>query len=164
MDQAFKVFLKRIVVVYLMFQLFGCGIFIYPERQGQPRGDIDPVVAILDGVGLLFFVVPGLVAFIIDFHTGTIYLPQGKTTKDRLNELSEGHVLILNEGRQVAVRLNPDDLTPDMIDRVIQTTTGHRFRTNDPELEVHRLDGCSHFDKQFKQIASSKGSSTLLFN
>jgi hypothetical protein len=29
----------------------------------------------LDGVGLLFFFVPGIIAFAVDFMTGAIYLP-----------------------------------------------------------------------------------------
>ena len=44
------------------------------------RGKIDPNAVVLDGIGLLFFVVPGLVAFAIDFATGAIYLPPGEET------------------------------------------------------------------------------------
>lgn len=35
----------------------GCGMLLHPERQGQTGGRIDPAVAILDGIGLLFFLV-----------------------------------------------------------------------------------------------------------
>lgn len=62
--------------IYL-FNSVGCGVLLYPERQGQSGGKIDPVVAILDGIGLLLYLIPGLVAFAIDFHQGTIYLPNG---------------------------------------------------------------------------------------
>jgi len=55
--------------------LSGCGTILYPERRGQTGGRIDVGVAVLDGVGLLLFLVPGLVAFAIDFSTGAIYLP-----------------------------------------------------------------------------------------
>jgi hypothetical protein len=61
-----------------------CGTLLYPERHGQSHGRIDPGVAILDGVGLLLFVVPGLVAFGVDFATGAIYLPSRRTaSRDR---------------------------------------------------------------------------------
>ena len=50
-----------------------CGMLLYPERRGQDSGSIDPVVVILDGIGLLFWVVPGLIAFGVDIYTGTIY-------------------------------------------------------------------------------------------
>ena len=52
-----------------------CGTWIHPERKGQQAGRIDPGIAILDGIGLLFFVIPGVIAFAVDFSNGTIYLP-----------------------------------------------------------------------------------------
>lgn len=54
-----------------------CGTLFYPERQDATMsGRVDPNILILDGIGLLFFVIPGLVAFGIDFATGAIYLPE----------------------------------------------------------------------------------------
>lgn len=55
--------------------LVGCGTVFHPERKGQPSGRIDPAVAIANGVGLLFFIVPGVIAYAVDFSNGTIYLP-----------------------------------------------------------------------------------------
>jgi hypothetical protein len=56
--------------------LTSCGAIIHPERVGQPRtGRLDPGVILLDGLGLLLFLVPGVIAFIVDFATGAIYLP-----------------------------------------------------------------------------------------
>lgn len=62
----------------LIFELAGCGTIIYPERRGQTSGKIDPAVVIMDGIGLLFWVIPGLVAFAIDFATGAIYTSSGR--------------------------------------------------------------------------------------
>jgi hypothetical protein len=53
----------------------GCGLLLYPERRGQPSGRLDWGVVLLDGLGLLLFFIPGLIAFAVDFATGTIYLP-----------------------------------------------------------------------------------------
>lgn len=55
--------------------LVGCGTVFHPERKGQMNGRIDPVLAIANGVGLLFFIVPGVIAYAVDFSNGTIYLP-----------------------------------------------------------------------------------------
>ncbi|WP_416140370.1 hypothetical protein ACM26W_08360 [Halomonas sp. HK25] len=60
--------------------LVGCGTVFHPERKGQVSGRIDPVVAIANGVGLLFFIVPGVIAYAVDFSNGTIYLPSGHTS------------------------------------------------------------------------------------
>ncbi|MGI3131315.1 polyribonucleotide nucleotidyltransferase [Halopseudomonas pachastrellae] len=62
----------------LLTQLSACGTLFYPERRGQISGQIDPGVAILNGIGLLFYIIPGLVAFGVDFATGAIYLPNGR--------------------------------------------------------------------------------------
>lgn len=70
--------LVRILSTFLIFELSGCGTVIYSERRGQSRGPIDPAVVIMNGIGLLFWVVPGLIAFAIDFATGAIYLPSGR--------------------------------------------------------------------------------------
>jgi hypothetical protein len=54
----------------------GCGTLLFPERQDTSHSDrFDPNVLILDGLGLVFFVIPGLLAFGLDFYTGAIYLP-----------------------------------------------------------------------------------------
>ncbi len=34
---------------------------------------IDPIVAVADAIGLLFFFIPGVIAFAVDFNNGTIY-------------------------------------------------------------------------------------------
>jgi len=66
------------LVVFTLGSTTGCGTLLFPERQHEDHsGDLDPNVLVLDGIGLLFFVVPGLVAFVVDFSTGAIYLPVG---------------------------------------------------------------------------------------
>lgn len=72
----------------LVTQLTACGTIFYPERRGQISGEIDPGVAILNGIGLLFYVIPGLVAFAVDFATGAIYFQDARysVAPERLNE------------------------------------------------------------------------------
>lgn len=61
----------------LAFSLSGCGSLMFAERNGQDSGKLDPNVVLLDGIGLLFFILPGVVAYAVDFATGAIYLPPG---------------------------------------------------------------------------------------
>lgn len=85
-----------VLAASLLAQLAGCGTLFYPERRGQLNGQIDPAVAALDAVGILFYVVPGLIAFAIDFATGAIYLPGGSysVAPERLQEAvgSDGRI------------------------------------------------------------------------
>jgi predicted small lipoprotein YifL len=71
-----------ILVVFLM-SLTACGYFLYPERRGQTKGDLDIPIILLDGSSLLFAVVTGsgviavvgIVALAVDYTSGCIYLP-----------------------------------------------------------------------------------------
>jgi hypothetical protein len=63
------------MAITLGLNLASCGTILHPERKGQTSGHIDPAIAILDGIGLLFFIIPGAIAFAVDFSNGTIYLP-----------------------------------------------------------------------------------------
>ncbi|SHF68471.1 hypothetical protein SAMN02745753_02452 [Marinomonas polaris DSM 16579] len=81
---------RGIAAALLITQVTACGTLLYPERRGQTNGQIDVGVAALDAIGLLFFFVPGVVAFGVDFITGAIYLPGGgmaSLTEDELNSI-----------------------------------------------------------------------------
>lgn len=54
----------------------GCGTVFWGDRCGRPHSHrIDWRIVALDGLGLLLFFIPGVVAFVVDFSTGAIYLP-----------------------------------------------------------------------------------------
>lgn len=107
-----KIMIKAVaagVTVVLMLQLAACGTLMYPERRGQKAGEIDIKVAILDGLGLLFCIIPGVVAYIVDFDTGAIYLPAGQ--KNRVS---------LENGAVAAIRLDPEVLRdPEAVRRIV---------------------------------------------
>lgn len=99
----------------------GCGTLLYPERQGQSGVNVDPTILILNGIGLLFFVVPGLVAFAVDFSNGTIYLP------------AESGSLQLSNGLDVK-----GDIDETLINAVIEKELKVSNVLKHPELEVSR--------------------------
>ncbi|MNO53907.1 hypothetical protein D3C76_443620 [compost metagenome] len=104
----------------LLAQLSACGTIFYPDRRGQIDGRIDPAIAVFDAIGLLFYVIPGLIAFGVDFATGAIYLPDDKVS--------------------VAPEKLKDAVSPDgSIDRaklkaIIQRETGRSLPLDDPRL------------------------------
>lgn len=105
MAQSRRRFLAATASLSALIPLSACGTLLHPERKGQTGGRIDPSIAILNGIGLLLFIIPGLVAFAIDFSNGTIYLPgtgaskdgyseyafEGELTEDKLNEVWRRH-------------------------------------------------------------------------
>ena len=77
--------LCKLALVLALSNTAACGYLIYPERQGL-RGDrVDGTVVALDAIGLLFFVLPGVVAFAVDFSSGCIYLPESQQGSFSLN-------------------------------------------------------------------------------
>ncbi|PCJ42472.1 MAG: hypothetical protein COA99_08105 [Moraxellaceae bacterium] len=72
---------KRCLTFALLIMIFSsasCGYVLHPKRVGQTSGDIDPAILALDAAGLLFGIIPGIVAFAVDFTTGAIYLAPGE--------------------------------------------------------------------------------------
>ena len=122
--------LSPFLMAILLFQMIGCGTLIYPERKGQTGGRIDPGIAILDGVGLLLFIIPGVIAFGVDFTTGAIYLPS-KTAKASTATGQDGIVVI---------KVNPADLNVATLEKVLQEQTGENIRLTSDELQVCRLN------------------------
>ena len=104
-----------IVMIALIVQLAGCGTIIYPERRGQSSGKIDVGITILDACWLIVFIIPGLVAFGVDFTTGAIYLPSGRhgATSPDIENVTVIHV-------------NPVHLDERTIEDIVMRYTGCR--------------------------------------
>lgn len=117
------------VLVLIVFQMVACGTILYPERRGQSAGRIDPAIAILDGVGLLLFIIPGVVAFGVDFATGAIYLPSGRRKKSSIGD------------GPTVVRLGRDRLSLEDIASVVRDGTGARVDFHSPSLRVCEVSG-----------------------
>ncbi|HCD37400.1 MAG TPA: hypothetical protein DEQ77_01485, partial [Candidatus Omnitrophica bacterium] len=113
------------VCIVLIAQLVGCGTLMYPERRGQRGGRIDAGVAILDGIGLLFFIIPGLIAYAIDFSTGTIYLPGTAGSLD-VKDIKQ-------------VKFDPKHYNAATIEKIIKRETGHAIKLNRNNIQVYKL-------------------------
>ena len=116
-----KPILASTLSALLIFELSGCGTLIYPDRRGQSSGRIDPGVVIMNGIGLLFWVVPGLVAFAIDFATGAIYLPSGRYA-------------VAPEALQRAIKDN-GKIDTVQLQQIIEQQTGHSIPFDHPNLQ-----------------------------
>ncbi len=113
-----------VLAASLLTQLTACGTLFFPDRRGQIEGRIDPVVAALNAVGILFYVIPGLIAFGIDFATGAIYLPGGVSAQVDPQELQN---LVDADGQIDNAKLKV----------LIEQSTGHSLPLDDPRLIRH---------------------------
>ena len=94
--------LRIFICTVFIVQLMGCGTILYPERKGQKSGKIDTGVAILDGIGVLFFIIPGIIAFAVDFYNGTIFLPGTNSGQDIKTTIQDAGQDLKSAGRDVA--------------------------------------------------------------
>ena len=118
------------IAVAVLFCTVSCGTIMYPERRGQPAGQIDVGVAVLDGIGLLFFFVPGVVAFAVDFATGAIYLPYGYSDLDPSSpDLKNAEV----------IQVEPTSLSRSEIESIVKEKTGKDVDLASPATRVAKV-------------------------
>lgn len=82
MNRLIKRSIASTLIIGFVMQLAACGTILHPERKGQRAGQLDTNIVVLDAIGLLFFLVPGVIAFAVDFNNGSIYLPGGSASLD----------------------------------------------------------------------------------
>jgi len=63
----------------------GCGYILHPERRGTQSGIIDGATMVMDLLWLIPGVIPGVVALIVDFSSGAIYISGSRRIGLRLS-------------------------------------------------------------------------------
>ena len=114
-----------VLVAALLTQITACGTLFWPDRRGQIEGKVDPLVVGLDAIGILFYVIPGLIAFGVDFATGAIYQEGGKTAQVAPEKLQQA---IGADGKVDRSKLQA----------ILQTELGRNLPLDDPRLVEHR--------------------------
>ncbi|MDL2124487.1 MAG: hypothetical protein LWX51_15745 [Deltaproteobacteria bacterium] len=111
-----------LIVLAIIMGTTSCGTILYPERRGQPAGKIDVGVAVLDGIGLLVFFVPGIIAFAVDFATGAIYLPSSSSRLE-LNPSNLQDAKIIHAKSKALTRSEIEMLVKEEIRQEINLTS-----------------------------------------
>ena len=125
----FRRLLVAVVCCALLLQISSCGYLLYPERRGQTGDKIDAGVAALDAIGLLFFIIPGLIAFAVDFTNGTIYLPPGKGSTREDSSI-----------RWLALSIPEDKLDKEGIESFVSDYLGKPVSLDSSDVRVLQLD------------------------
>ncbi|UCG80562.1 MAG: hypothetical protein JSV60_11540 [Desulfobacterales bacterium] len=126
------------ILIFLIMQTASCGYFIHPERRGQTGAKIDTQIAILDGLGLLLFIIPGVIAYAVDFSSGAIYLPGGEKSSS----------ITPDNENVVVVQTDKDELNFQTINEIVKEHTGYTVDT--ASAQVYELDSV---DEARKKVA-----------
>jgi hypothetical protein len=130
-----------VLTITMTGNLVSCGTIMYPERHGQKAGQIDPLVAVLDGVGLLFFLLPGVIAFAVDFNNHSIYLPHGHTSS---NGSAHSYSRLEFNGK----------LDKAGIEKLVRAETGVTVNLQQANMQVVKLDSAAELDARFAMTDS----------
>ncbi len=131
---------RSLVCMALAGQLAACGTLMHPERKGQKDGRLDAGIVILDAIGLLFFIIPGVIAFAVDFSNGTIYLPPGASSS-------------LDQKKMKVVKFDSKHATAADVEAIIYQETGRRVKLNQENMEVSRLESLGEVEKRLNDRA-----------
>jgi hypothetical protein len=164
---SFKATTKRriglMLTVALAVESVSCGTLIHPERCGQPRtGVLDPSIIMLDGLGVLVFVVPGVVAFIVDFSTGAVYLPEQRFNPNvpppgayplppgappqtmyvppRSSLPAGGSLSTAAAAPLTRINAETTTLTKEKIEAIVRAQTGQAINLDAPDVRVIRAN------------------------
>lgn len=183
--QFFRYAFGQTAMVVTVCSTTGCGTVFYPERRHHSHsGQIDWKIAALNGLGLVLFFVPGVIAFAVDFYTGAIYLPAGHA--------NSGQGTLQADGRSVAAhaaasspgssdRVSPfgsdrsaqsprsawqrlglkrievprEQLTPRRIEELVREHSGQEVSLADAHARLSQLPRIDQFDEQLRQHRSN---------
>jgi hypothetical protein len=133
--------------------LASCGTLLYPERRGQPAGRLDVGVVVLDGIGLLVFLVPGVIAFAVDFSTGAIFLPPDHAM------LVPGTAAELHK-----VQVDPAELTPERLQAIVREQTGNEVSLQPGAYRAMKLQRLEQFTpKVVAELQADPHSTRVIF-
>ncbi|MEW4488543.1 twin-arginine translocation signal domain-containing protein [Thalassoglobus sp. JC818] len=144
-------FLKTSAVYGVAAAASGCGTILYPERMGQRRGTIDDVdwtIVGMDAIGLVFFFVPGAIAFAIDFQNGTMFYPSQQQ-------------YAANEKPQLKqVSLPEKNPSVSMVEHAVAEETGEQVSLVEGNFVSRRLKSIKEFWTAKRQASSSSAPQT----
>jgi len=145
-------FIALILTASIALLSTSCGTILYPERRGQPPGGpLDPGVVILDALGLLFFVIPGIAAFIIDFSNGTIYLPPPGYYPTSHRPLRRSDLR--------RVQFAKEDLTREKIEQTVSEHVGRPVTLEPGRYRAVELESLDEFNDQVERSSTNNGDS-----
>lgn len=173
------------VLVVAAYSTTGCGTVLHPERRHRSHsGQIDWKIAAMNGLGLVLFFVPGVIAFAVDFYTGAIYLPAGHASSGQGTLQPGGRALAAqataatsgptdrvapfgpDRSPQVAwqrlglkrIEVPREQLTPRRIEELVREHSGREVSLADAHTRLSQLPQIDQFDEQLRQ---HRGNSTF---
>ena len=150
---------RRFLIISMCTGVFssacGCGTLLHPERvRSHHSRDLDWKVVALNGLGLLLFFIPGVVAFVVDFYTGAIYLPPETATSyrppiDGTGQSTAGRTLTSDTTLR-KLTVPRDQLNQSGIEHAVGKQLGREVSLNDPGSRVSPLQQLDDYQDEVR--------------
>jgi hypothetical protein len=75
-----KRFVRPLAAISSLAMLTSCARIMHPERVGNKSGSLDTIPLVVDILLFIPGLIPGVIALVIDFTTGAIYVGGGQPT------------------------------------------------------------------------------------
>ena len=124
-----KIFLGLSAAVLLFSS--GCGTLFFSHRIGKKSStEVDNKVFFTNCVLCLFGIIPGVVAFILDYDNGTIYYTEAELIPD---EDLYGQFKAGNMNKVACSRMDPREIA-----LILSKLTGKHITPGEVQLALHR--------------------------
>lgn len=139
--------ISTILALTLTSQLFSCGYVLHPDRRGQKNSDrIDWAIVGLDAIGLIFFIVPGVIAYAVDIYSGTIYLKKtmfGYSAASADGDWSDVEI----------IKMDPKKMDDEAVAHAIEAKTGVKIDLT--KLKIYDSKGHEFANKLLEEQKAS---------
>lgn len=126
-----KKLICKLLVIAAIFNITSCGTILHPERKNQgARDQLDTSIVVLNGIGLIFFIIPGVIAYAVDFNNDTIYLPSSKLQHSSVEELGKENM--------VAINIDKEHFNPKIIEAIVIAEAGNDVDFK--QQQAYRID------------------------
>jgi len=136
-----------------------CGYILHPERRGNHGGEISGGTLVMDLLWLIPGVVPGVVALVVDFSSGAIYIGHGERMAVAIPPDGRIAVQLPKSGQPAQLELRL--VTADQ--RILARTTakvGPQLPGQTVELQVSASLRPSPDENIYLEVASADGASS----
>jgi len=142
--------------------LSGCGTLLHKERINAPQSrDLDWKIVALNGLGLALFFIPGVIAFVVDFYTGAIYLPPKRTAykpidRELAPETNANSAHLNSNARWQKLDVPPAELNLRRIETVLAERCRHPVSLESAQTRVSRLQDLADYPRQVERHRREK--------
>ena len=90
----------------------------------------------------MLFLIPGVIAFGVDFETEAVYLPSKRS------KAGTG----IEQDDMVVIKVNPDDITLAMLEKTLEQRKGEKINLHSENVQVYQIREDANIETQLVML------------